>query len=488
MKALIAWLFEPDRDFVLASRLFIRALALIYFAAFTSLALQIAGLAGPDGILPFQNLLDYRLHNEGAAAWWRMPNLFWLNSSDWMLQTVAWLGSFLSLLLLVGRCQRPILILLFILYLSLYHAGQIFMNFQWDTLLLESGFLSIFLVSGPNRLLVFMFHWLLFRLRFMSGVSKLSSGDEAWSSLTTLKYYFETQPLPHVGSWYFHHLPEWMLTGGTVLALFSELIVPFFIFLPRPFRLFAAGVTILMQTLIIASSNHNFINLLTIALCLFLLDDRFLQKWLPWLSRFGKSGSPEPAPPPLPVVERGLLALVSPLIIVSSLTVFAWSNFHWSAPRVLAKITGYTNSYGLGLDYHVFPTMQVQQQVLEIQGSHDGRDWKTYTFRYKPGAVSSAPRFIVPHQPRLDWMIWFVPSQANWNKEWFNGFMDALLRGSPTVLALLENNPFPDRPPRYLRVPAWEYHFTTPEQRKATGNWWTRKYLGLFPHVPRRYP
>ena len=357
MNAITARLFTPDNQYALVSRIFIRVLALIYFAAFASLAVQIDGLAGPNGILPLQALLDYRLGHDGISAYWHLPTLFWLNDSNAALRGVAWLGALLSLLLLVGRCQRWILVLLFAFYLSLYHAAQIFMNFQWDTLLLESGFLAIFLVSGPNKLLIFMFHWLLFRLRFMSGVSKLASGDPSWRHLDALKTYFETQPLPHAGSWYFHHLPDWMLTGGAALTLFSELIVPFFIFLPRRFRLFAAAVTLLMQTLIIASSNHNFINLLTMALCLFLLDDRFVQRWLPRLTFLGKRTDADVTPPALLKAEHAALGLISPLILLASITIFAWSGFHVRPPKLVGKIAGHVADFGIGLDYHVFPTM-----------------------------------------------------------------------------------------------------------------------------------
>jgi hypothetical protein len=164
----------------------------------------------------------------------------------------------------------------FILYLSLYHAGQVFTNFQWDTLLLETGFLAIFLVGGGNLLLILLFDWLLFRLRFMSGAFKLVSADPSWSGLTALNHYFETQPLPHIGAWYAHQLPELLLKAGVIFTLFSELLAPFLIFFPRRYRQIAAAITILMQLLIIATSNHNFINLLTIILCLFLLDDSLL--------------------------------------------------------------------------------------------------------------------------------------------------------------------------------------------------------------------
>ena len=274
-------LFEPADDQLLTSWLFLKLLALIYFAAFFSLVFQIEGLAGPHGILPYGERLEAEFSRLGALAWWRNPTLFWFNAGDVALQAAAISGCLISVMLLFGRRPLVPLILLFILYLSLTHAGQIFLNFQWDTLLLESGFLAILIARGPNHLAIFLFHWLLSRLRFLSGISKLLSNDPSWSSLTALNSYFETQPLPHAGAWYAHQLPDWMLQGATGMVLFAEIIVPFFIFLPRRFRLFAAAVTILIQLLIIATSNHNWINLLTILLCLFLLDDRIVAKFVP---------------------------------------------------------------------------------------------------------------------------------------------------------------------------------------------------------------
>ena len=208
-------LFGPATDHELTGWLFVKGLALVYAAAFASLAIQIDGLAGPDGILPLQRLLDGAFAEQGTIALLRLPTLFWLNSSDAALQGAAFAGAVVALLLALGWVRRrPALIALFVLYLSLVHAGQIFMRFQWDTLLLESGFLAIFLVDAPTRLIVLLFDWLLFRLRFLSGYFKLASGDPSWRDFSALNYYFETQPLPHIGSWYAHHLwPGWLKAG-----------------------------------------------------------------------------------------------------------------------------------------------------------------------------------------------------------------------------------------------------------------------------------
>jgi hypothetical protein len=479
-------MLNPAQDMQLIGWLFLRLLALIYFAAFVSLGGQIIALVGPEGILPLEHYMaEVAANLDRPSRWLWLPSLFWFTgASDGMLQGVAYLGAFLSLVLLFGRWERPLLIILFIFYLSLYHAGQVFTNFQWDTLLLESGFLAIFLSGGANRLLILLFEWLLFRLRFMSGFFKLFSGDPSWSGLTALNHYFETQPLPHIGAWYVQQLPEWVLKSGTGLTLFSELIVPFFIFLPRPFRLTAAAITLLMQLLIIATSNHNFINLLTIALCLFLLDDRLLGRLLPrgLLDRISAETRSTDS------LKAGLIALAALLILPSSLIGFSSRLLQTPLPDPLLSIYNGVRRFGIGNIYHVYPTMQTQRQELIIQGSRDGHSWHTYSFRYKPGEPAQRPAFSVPHHPRLDWMIWFVPTQHPVQMAWFGEFMKKLHKGSAPVLRLLVSNPFPDQPPRYLRVWVYDYGFTDVETRKKTGDWWQARYLGMFPQSPPRRP
>jgi len=410
--------------------------------------------------------------------------LFWFGSSDLVLQGAAWLGALLAIALLLGRWQKGSLILLFLLYLSLYRAGQVFMNFQWDTLLLEAGLLAIFLQRSPTVLVLFLYHWLLFRLRFMSGFFKLASGDPSWANFTTLDYYFETQPLPHFGAWYAHWLPEWLHRFGVGFTFFTELLVPFFIFLPRPFRLAAVAITLFMQLMILATSNHNFFNLLTIALCILLLDDRIVARLLPKRTRNKEAQAPE-APG---AVHRILLATVALLLLFSSIAGFWAMASGRPLPQPLAQMHKSVQNFGVGAIYHVFPTMQTERQELIIEGSDDGSNWKAYRFRYKPQALDRRPRFIVPHQPRLDWLMWFVPTQHPIHLFWFGELMYSLEQGSPSVLELLEYDPFPDKPPKYLRVSAWRYRFTTPQERAQSGNWWKREYLGIFPMVPPRRP
>jgi hypothetical protein len=484
-------------DFQIASWLFLRALALIYFAAFLSIAVQIPGLAGPNGILPFEEYLTLAYQQRGYQAFLYLPTVFWINSGNLALQLVAYAGCLLSVLLFIGYRRTTMLILLFICYLSLFHAGQMFMTFQWDTLLLEAGFLAIFLASGPSQLVIFLYHWLLFRLRFMSGVSKIASGDPVWADLTTLNYYFETQPLPHAGAWYFHQLPDWLLQAGVLFTFFTELIVPFFIFLPRRFRITAALITISMQLLIIASSNHNWINLLTIALCLFLLDDRLLRKILPDRLLPGEIGIPaDYSPGPDKGLEKGsgsqksvyILPVFAFLIMTSSITVFLRYLPDLTFPAAIRQATVVARSWGIGHDFHVFPTMQTERHELQIEGSNDGKEWKAYQFKYKPGPLDQRPVFNIPHQPRLDWMIWFVPPQFPEFMYWFDRFIIKLEQGSPEVLDLLAHNPFPNAPPEYIRVQVFQYEFTDFDERNETGNWWKYRYLGQFPYVRPRRP
>jgi lipase maturation factor 1 len=481
-------LFEPAADHALTGWLFVRGLALVYCAAFASLAVQIHALAGPDGILPFQRVLDGAFDEHGYWALLRLPTLFWLNSSDAALQAAAFAGSIIALLLALGWVRpRPALIVLFALYLSLVHAGQIFMTFQWDTLLLESGFLAIFLADAPTQLIVLLFEWLLFRLRFLSGYFKLASGDPSWRDFSALNYYFETQPLPHIGSWYAHQLPAWLLRTGVGFTLFAELVVPFLIFLPRPFRIFAAAVTILAQLLIIATSNHNFINLLTILLCMFVLDDRIVAYAVPGPLRdriwrdvhLNISGR----------AARAFVAAAGIFILATSLSAMLASQVRGPLPRALVMLSQIPPAYGIGSLYHLFPTMQTERQELRIFGSYDGQTWQPYEFRYKPDAPDKAPQFIVPHQPRLDWMMWFLPPQWPDTGFWFEPFLEALRQNRVGATRLLARNPFEGKaPPNMLRVLAYRYRFTTPQERARTGNWWTSEYLGEYPDVPPRRP
>lgn len=323
---------------------------------------------------------------------------------------------------------------------------------------------------------------MLFRLRFLSGISKLVTQDPTWAGFTTLGYYFETQPLPHIGAWYAHQLPEWMLKGGVGLVFFVELLVPFMMLLPRRFRLFAAGVTVLMQVLIILTSNHNFFKLLTIVLCLFLIDDRALQSLLPARMHRGLENIIAPSVPTRRRIRGFTLKAFAVVILVVSL--FQISSFFIEPAKTygLSQLQEAVRPFRIVNRYHVFPTMTTQRIELIIEGSMDGDMWEPYEFRYKPGDPGVLTPVVIPHHPRLDWMMWFVPQGHPMNHQWFDRFIQRLHVNSPSVTSLLGRNPFVDKPPKHLRVQVYRYRyrFADPRERQAGDPWWVREYLGPF--------
>jgi len=467
--------------YALVSGLFLRLLGLIYLAAFVSTAFQIIGLAGEQGILPVAEKIAQLRAERGEAGFWSFPTLFWLNDSDDALFAAALAGCGFSVALFLNVLPRLSLIILFILYLSLFHAGQLFMNFQWDYLLLESGFAAIFLAGG-SRPAVWLFRWILFRVRFMSGVAKLVSQDPTWASFTALNYFFETQPLPHWGGWYAHQLPDWLLRFATGSALFIEIVVPFLMFMPRKLRFAGAWATILMQVVIILTSNHNYANFLVLALCLFLFDDQAVTRIMPkglarWLS---SDGATSPWPKGLAgIMTASLAAVLFALSLVQMTEMFS----PWRSPEPVATAVRAVRPFRVVNNYHVFPTMNTQRIELLIEGSVDGYKWRTYEFKYKPGDVMRRPGVVVPHHPRLDWLMWFVPSHPVF-LPWFEQFLQRLSDNSPAVLDLMKNNPFPDQVVPYLRVSAYRYQFASAEKRAETGQWWEREYLGPFYPLP----
>jgi len=468
-------------QYQLVSALFVRLLGVCYLVAFVSIAVQINGLVGSDGILPIQQELNLLAATHGPERFFRLPSLLWLSASDRVLIALPVAGVIVSILILLNRLVRPALVLAFVFYLSMYYAGQVFMNFQWDMLLLEAGFLAIFL-TPDSRVVILLFRWLLFRLRFMSGLSKLTSQDPGWSSLTALNYYFEVQPLPSPLAWYAQQFPDWLLRLGTVATLFIELVVPFMMFLPRRWRFIAAWLTILWQVLIILTSNHNWFNFLTIFLCLFLFDDRALQRVLP--SRVsGLLHNPLPTNLLTVQTRRTLIGCLAGMILfASAVQLSEVATMQRSTPWARG-IVNYMESFRVVNKYHVFPTMKTARIELEIWGSRDGKEWRRYEFRYRPGDPAMCPAFIVPHQPRLDWMMWFVTLHPNF-MPWFERFVQSLLSSSPAVTALLTSNPFADAPPNIIRIDAWRYRFTNAEQRSKTGMCWQREYLGPFTPLP----
>jgi len=464
---------EPAR-FQATQWLFLKTLAVVYFIAFASLGVQVMGLLGANGIAPARAFLGQVGAGLGAARYYAVPTIFWLNADDLVIQILCWLGAVLAILLLAGRMERLILAVLYVLYLSFSLAGQEFLSFQWDALLLEAGFLAIFFggTLGTQRNFAWLTRWLVFRLYFLSGYVKLSSGDPNWIGLKALDYHYWTQPLPNVISWYVDKLPGWFQRGSTFGVLAIELGAPFLIFFPRRIRMLGACVLLALQALIFLTGNYTFFNILTAALTLFLFDDQALRWTTPWIKR-----RPEPA-------RSSRRALIGAAVLTAVLLPMGLARIMEAVtlglPQPLEAALTYTAPFQIVNSYGLFAVMTTTRPEIIIEGSDDGVEWKAYEFRYKPGDVRRAPRFVAPHQPRLDWQMWFAALRDYRASPWFLALTVRLLEGSPAVLELFEKNPFPGRPPRYIRAQLYQYHFTDQATRQATGAWWRRELVGEY--------
>ena len=443
--------------------LFLRLLALIYASAFVSLAVQINGLIGARGILPIGRYFPAMQQSFGSQAYWLAPSIFWLARSDGFLLAVCIAGAALSLVLLLGYFERPSLVCLYLLYLSLCTAGQDFLSFQWDILLLESGFLAIFL--GSSKVAVLLFRWLLFRLMFLSGMVKLMSHDPAWRNLSAMSFHYMTQPLPTPAAWYMYQLPFWFQRCSTAMVFVIELAVPFLFFAPRLWRFCSGFAVLLLQGLIFITGNYTFFNLLTMALCVFLFDDDALARLRLLRVRTARTG-------------RSAVAAIAPIVlIVSGLELQEMLTSGPPEPNPIVRLAApfdIVNTYGL------FAVMTTTRPEIVVQGSNDGITWLDYRFPFKPGDLHRAPRWAAPYQPRLDWQMWFAALSNYQGTPWFGNFMVRLLQGSPEVLALLAENPFPAAAPKFVRAQLFDYSFTNWQERRATGEWWKRGPRGLY--------
>jgi predicted DCC family thiol-disulfide oxidoreductase YuxK len=470
--------YEPPRHDLVAF-LFLRLFGLIYLAAFISFGLQAQGLIGSHGIEPLAQLVDAADARVGPARFWLMPMVFWWSASDLTIAAVCWAGAALSLLLVCNVLPRLSLALLYVLYLSLLYGGQDFMTYQWDTYLLEAGFLALLLsfATAPG---ICLLRWLLFRFMFMSGVVKLLSGDPNWWNLSALSYHFLTQPLPTPLAWYAAHLPAGLLkfaTGGTFVV---ELILPFLIFCPRRLRFLAAFGILLFQCCIVLTGNYNWFNLQTMVLCLPLFDDAALQKALP--QRFLRLLLPRAQSHAPTGALRILIGAVALLLVVCSLVQMD-ARFGGNPPAVAQTVDRLVEPLRIVSGYGLFAVMTTARDEIVIEGSDDGIYWREYEFRYKPGDLAGRPRWNIPHQPRLDWQMWFAALEDPRGLRWFAGFLQRVLENEPAVMALLARNPFPDKPPLYVRARFYDYSYVGPED-KARGLWWARRSLGLyFPEV-----
>ena len=463
---------EPG-TYEIAIRWFFRSLGLIYLIAFLSLAVQITGLIGVRGILPAERFLAAVRENYGGSAWLRVPSLFLFGASDTTLRIACIAGAVVSIVIIMGFARRAALVTAVVLYLSLVHAGQTFLSFQWDFLLLESGFLAVFL--RPAFVRVWLFRWLLFRLMLLSGAAKLLSHDPNWRNLTALRYHYESQPLPTVFAWYFHQFPLGIQKFSCGFMFFAEVVVPFLFFAPRRVRFFAAAMTITLQALIFITGNYTFFNLLTVALCLLLFDD----------AAFHHAPARRIWPP---ATQRAVSVALSGFILLTS-GFELLGTFFGTMPAPAATVLSAIAPFGVVNTYGLFAVMTTSRPEIVVEGSNDGQTWREYGFRYKPGDLKRAPVWVQPYQPRLDWQMWFAALDNYRAEPWFVNLAVRLLQGSPEVLALLGRNPFPSSPPRYIRARLYDYQLTTAGERRATGDWWKREIKGEYlPAVSLRAP
>ena len=454
-----------------------RLTGLSYFFAFLSLYPQIPGLIGPNGILPAENLLTRVTEFIGVNfAPLSLPTLTWFfGSSDLSLRLIALLGIAGALALTAGLLRPLSAILPWLCWLSLVNIGQDFLSFQWDTLLLEVGFLLIFLEKpglrprppGPDTpplLIRLALTFLLARLIFSSGIVKLLSGDPTWSDLSAMTYHFETQPIPNPLSWFIHQLPHPLLKLSTIFTFVIELLLPFALLFPQTKVRLTASLGFLSLMLLIAlTGNYAFFNLLTIALCLTLIDNRF----------FPTSLLPKTVPLPwTPVPWRHLASLAA--LLQLSLAIPILLSTLQLLPR--ASHSTWQNSFApwhLTSGYGLFAVMTTRRPELTLERSSNGIQWQPIQFSYKAGPADHLPPQIAPFQPRLDWQMWFAALSAERGQlpGWFTPFFKKLQKGDAEVWNLLPSQPHSSRND-YLRLRLDQYNFTTPSERSSTGNWW----------------
>lgn len=476
-------------DFRLSRWLFMRLLGLVSLAAFLSFYVQHEGLVGSEGILPIAEYLDMVREQAIASgrigeleALWKIPTVHWLDASDAAIAGVCLAGIAASALLAVGAWPRGMLVVMLVCYSSVCAAGRIFLGFQWDSLLVETLFFSLIVAPATffdrgrkpaSWVHAFLLVWVLFRLHFMSGVVKLTTPGPTWHDLSAMTYHFWTQPIPTWTAYYAHHAPEILLEIATLLTLVIEIAVPLLLLLPRRWRRWSAAILAGLQVLIIATGNYAFFNYLTLALCVLAVDDAIWRRVVPgslvsWLGVEERMPERERA---LGWRRWALVALASVTVVIG--TARMWEEFTGNriAPDAVVEFTQSTriiNNYGL------FRRMTTERPEILIQGSNDGVEWETYEFEWKPDRLDERPTFVAPHQPRVDWQMWFAALGTCERNPWLLGLQRELLEGSAPVEGLLADVPF-DEPPTYMRTVEYDYYFTEPAQKAESGHWWRRE-------------
>jgi Lipase maturation factor len=468
-------------DYWLTRLVFQRSLGVVYLIAFLCALNQFRPLLGERGLLPvplFVRRVPFR----------RAPSLFFLFPQNWAFAAAAWAGIILSCIVVAGIADRfaswfnaLVWIGIWTLYLSFVNVGQTFYAFGWESILLEGGFLAIFLGACDVRtpiLVIYLVRWLEFRVMLGAGLIKLR-GDRCWSKLTCLNYHYETQPLPNPLSWYFHAGPEWTHKAGVLFNHFAELVVPFGYFLPQPVATIAAVITIIFQGLVFASGNLSWLNFLTMILAIPAIDGRYLSHIVPLEEASVVA--------PTLIFQSFLISLASLIALLSIQPIRNMLSRH----QVMN--TSY-NPFHLVGTYGAFGSITRRRFEVVIEGTRDNvltptTQWQEYEFKGKPNQLIRRPPQIAPYHLRLDWLMWFAAMSNYYQHPWFVHFIAKLLQNDKFVLKLLKSNPFPERAPKFVRAELYKYRFANAEIRRRTGRWWTRELVGAyFPPVSLETP
>jgi lipase maturation factor len=457
----------------LSRLVFQRALAVIYLIAFVVAINQFRPLLGERGLLPVPRFLR-------AVTFRQAPSLFRLRYSDRLFATTAWVGAALAAAAVLGLTERGPTwasmlswAVLWALYLSIVNVGQTWYGFGWESLLLEAGFLAIFLGSSrtaPPTLVVWLLRWLLFRVEFGAGLIKVR-GDRCWRDLTCLYYHHETQPMPNPLSWYFHHLPKGLHRVEVLGNHFAQLVVPFALFAPQPVARVAALVIIATQLWLVLSGNFSWLNAVTITLAFPALDDSLLRH-VPGLSRPATLVA-SPA-----WLEGTVIALAALVAYLS----------YWPLRNLLGRrqLMNYSfNRLHLVNTYGAFGSITRVRHEIVMEGTAEreltpATEWKEYEFKGKPGDTRRRPPQVAPYHLRLDWLMWFAALSPAYAEPWFGAFVVKLLENDRATLKLLRTNPFPSAPPAYVRARLYRYRFTDRRRRRETGEWWDRTFVGDY--------
>jgi lipase maturation factor 1 len=504
--------------------LFPRLVGVIYILGFGALIPQIRVLAGSTGYIPIRAwLARVRRDFPGVRRFFDYPTLLWLNDSEAMLRSIPVVGALCGAAAVYGG---PIgwwaLLLGWVLWLSIEPAGIIF---PWDTMLMEVGFLVLFLpivaplpeltaTALPLPSVAFVIRWLLLRLMLGFGKDKFLGASK--SDNLYLRGFFVWMPLPTPLGWLGHHAPAWFLKASLGFMFFAEVIAPILGFFAGPLRLVSFAALVGLSIGIHATGNWGFFNVAYALLCVCLLDVHssiFDLGRQPWAS----SWSQWP--------DLGIHALMAALFLGSLIylplntwttrtwvhwpkNIFIWEKkrmqlvsklHHALAPLRLIAPFRLINGYGV-FPPQASPPLRI---IPVLEGSRDqGLTWKQYGYRRMPTFPKEAPPFIAPYHSRLDQWAYYMgngihsgslfgsllpygnPYFVYTRSSWLDLIVQRVLVDDPVTKRALGHNPFPDAPPTLVRIGVVALTPTRPSELRKTGHWWHVRRLGTL--VPAR--